>query len=603
MNFYFAIITLLVLGTSKADQQDDFSVLKHGLEDLLRTGVASDSLKNISKNFQLKFDYDGSFYFENISGHLACDLCDSVAKLFLELREKWHAKENILTDLLVTVCDTFHMQKKKVCRGILGPQVDVLTYIMDNSPNLTGERVCALLTINFGCDQPFAHFNWTVDVPPKTDANSKQQKPKKDETFKILQISDVHFDPLYTPGANADCGEPLCCQNDQTDVKNPSDACGYWADYRNADVPLYTLKELLNQTKTHDFDMVYFTGDIVSHRVWSTSVESNMKSEKIFRDLLRKTYDVPIYHVLGNHEPHPLNFYSPNISNKNISSEWVFKSLADDVRQNFSNETIQTILKGGYYTVLIKPGFRLIVLNNNICQYLDIWLLLNDVDPYDQLKWLVQVLSDAEKNGEKVHILHHVPSGSKDCLPVWSREYSRIISRFSSTIKAQFNGHTHLDEFFLYYNTSKDDKAAEPVSVAFNGASVSTFVDINPSYKVYEVDTNTLEVLDFEEWTFNLTLANSQPKEPLKWFKIYSFKDHYNLSSLSPKSIDDLVINMAKNKEMLRDFIRFSYRLGNGSLKKCDADCEKAALCRIITMVPSYKAKCEQIKNIYDTNY
>lgn len=54
----------------------------------------------------------------------------------------------------------------------------------------------------------------------------------------------------------------------------------------------------------------------------------------------------------------------------------------------------------------------------------------NDVDPFGQLSWLVEVLEDAEAQGESVHILGHIPTGSVDILKVWSREYNRIINRF-----------------------------------------------------------------------------------------------------------------------------------------------------------------------------
>ena len=28
----------------------------------------------------------------------------------------------------------------------------------------------------------------------------------------VLHITDIHYDPLYTPGLTHDCGEPLCCR-------------------------------------------------------------------------------------------------------------------------------------------------------------------------------------------------------------------------------------------------------------------------------------------------------------------------------------------------------------------------------------------------------
>lgn len=54
---------------------------------------------------------------------------------------------------------------------------------------------------------------------------------------------------------------------------------------------------------------------------------------------------------------------------------------------------------------------------------------MNSTDPYGQLAWLVDELEMAERNGEKVHIINHVPPGQPDCLKTWSRNYYDIINR------------------------------------------------------------------------------------------------------------------------------------------------------------------------------
>lgn len=53
-------------------------------------------------------------------------------------------------------------------------------------------------------------------------------------------------------------------------------------------------------------------------------------------------------------------------------------------------------------------------------------------DPLDakrHLDWLVSELAKAERAGEKVHIVTHVPPGARDLTFTWSREYNRIINR------------------------------------------------------------------------------------------------------------------------------------------------------------------------------
>ena len=132
------------------------------------------------------------------------------------------------------------------------------------------------------------------------------------------------------------------------------------------------------------------------------------------------------------------------------------------------------------------PGLRLIALNNNNCYVFNWWVLYSIDEIKDQLQWLHDTLLIAENRGEKVHILAHIASGEGSCFSYWSREYRRVVERFSETISGQFNGHSHFNEFNIFYSLKDISK---PVSVAWNGGSITTYTDVNPNYNVYYVDT------------------------------------------------------------------------------------------------------------------
>lgn len=66
------------------------------------------------------------------------------------------------------------------------------------------------------------------------------------------------------------------------------------------------------------------------------------------------------------------------------------------------------------------------------------------------------------------------------------RSFKTIFSRFANTITGHFNGHTHRDQFWVYY-----DDDAHAVGVSWNGASITTYSDANPSYKLYQIDGET----------------------------------------------------------------------------------------------------------------
>ncbi len=68
----------------------------------------------------------------------------------------------------------------------------------------------------------------------------------------------------------------------------------------------------------------------------------------------------------------------------------------------------------------------------------------------------------------------------------WSHEFNRLIRRFNNTVVGQFFGHTHFDEFEIFF--SKDEDGATPTGVAFLGPSLTPHGGINPAYRIYEID-------------------------------------------------------------------------------------------------------------------
>lgn len=167
---------------------------------------------------------------------------------------------------------------------------------------------------------------------------------------------------------------------------------------------------------------------------------------KTFSALTESFPNIPIYPIIGNHEPHPVNQFAPdNINSTELSSRAFYRFIADEWNDWLPSEARITIEEDGFYTVLVQEGLRIIAINNNDCYTYNFWLLYNASYPAKQLQWLHDTLLEAENNNEKVHILAHIPSGEGGCYNTWAREYRRIVDRFWDTISAQFNGHTHRD--------------------------------------------------------------------------------------------------------------------------------------------------------------
>ncbi|XP_023021435.2 sphingomyelin phosphodiesterase-like [Leptinotarsa decemlineata] len=578
--FLFAVTVLLVFTRScytlNEQDFDDDNAVKIPL------------WERIFRQFQQQKKFSSGLGEVSMNVNQTCTLCHlMVDTLIFEMKN-----EMTLTQLIFEIeyfCSILNIEKENVCEGVITLNADILTYIVKNQTKIDGTKICALILQSIGCEKG-NNYEWEIEIPPGNTV--KKPKPDGKTKFNILHLTDLHYDPLYTENKTKDCGEPLCCQNDQKKANNASDACGYWSSPENADVPLHTIEAMLNQTQSHEFEYVYFTGDMVSHRVWDTSVESNKKIITEILDQFVKYYKKPVYPVLGNHEAHPVNVFSPDEINGSLSTQWLYDMILEKWSWLPKDEVKDTILKGGYYTVLAQKGLRIVVLNNNVCSTENWWLIYDDRDPYGQLKWLAEVLHKAENNEEIVHILAHIPT--KSCLKVWAREYRKIIERFSNTVAAQFYGHTHRDQIHIYYNNK-----SEAMNVGWNGGSLMPD-EANPNYKLYTIDAKVFDVLDAETWTFNLTLANEMKE--IKWKKLYSFKEAYGMDGLLPANLDELVRNMASNDTFIELYNNFYYRDSDYD-HTCDEACKMRLLCEMVTTEQGKDEVCEELKEIRQNLY
>lgn len=144
------------------------------------------------------------------------------------------------------------------CRKLAHAFVPHLYHIVHTSP-LTNEEMCAIM-INDDCVPPNKplppHLNWTIPLPPPppprpapvqpqssmlslndddgtiVDGQQQQQQESlssggstssssssSSRSFRILHLSDAHFDANYVEGFGVDCGEPLCCRPQSTNSR------------------------------------------------------------------------------------------------------------------------------------------------------------------------------------------------------------------------------------------------------------------------------------------------------------------------------------------------------------------------------------------------
>lgn len=447
---------------------------------------------------------------------------------------------------------------------------------------ITPDQVCGYLSNNTCGKFHNPLDDWEVNLNISYQLNNEElaQRQQIDEALKepqpayrVIHISDTHVDLKYKTGAPAVCEEPLCCQVSSTQ-SNKSDAkAGYWGSYGLCDIPIRTFEsalKVLNSTlsESKDIDYIIWTGDVQPHDVWAQSKKSaNKIYDAVFGLIFRYLPNITILPTFGNHEMIPVDSFSPsNLLSiaKDDSPVWLYKKLDSFWSRWLPAKTVDTITKDGFYSASIRKGLKVISLNTNFCHTKNFWLYINSTDPGNQLQWLIHELQISELIHEKVHIIGHIPPGADDCMKVWSKNYNRILRRYSKTITGQFFGHTHTNEFEMFYDTSNDHMQNQakqsdisssqpagpnwiPISVGHIGPSITTFVDLNPSFRIYNVDPNAgFAPVDFETFFMNLTKANLMgPMQPT-WESAGFFSKRFSTKDTSPQSMHALLVDVAQ---------------------------------------------------------
>lgn len=517
----------------------------------------------------------------SVMSKVSCTACKAGTGLLQHyIRTGKSEKEIKLT--ILQFCVSLKIQSTRVCEGVTELFASEVIYVLSKI-KLGPEEICSFI-IGDACGDVYnPYHDWEVMFPPvaKPTIQAMDLPKAGAPTFKVLHLSDTHYDPYYSEGSNADCAEPLCCRLTNGVAKTKEQAAGKWGDYRKCDTPKITVDHMLkNIADTHpDIDYIVWTGDLPPHDVWNQTREENLKVLKDTVEQMSTMFPgTPIFPALGNHEAAPVNsFPPPFVDSPESSIDWLYNELDVQWRKWLPTSVSNTVRRGAFYSVLVRPGFRLISLNMNYCNNKNWWLLINSTDPATELQWFIYELQSAEFNGEKVHVIGHIPPGHSDCLKVWSRNYYAIINRYESTITGQFFGHTHYDEFEVFYDNQDLSRA---INIAYVGPSVSPYYDLNPGYRLYYIDgdhpQSTRAVIDHETWTMNLREANLYGY-PI-WFKLYSARKSYQMDALRPQDWHILIDTMTNDPNMFDMFYKYYYK-ASPVRPNCDTACKKRILC------------------------
>ena len=160
--------------------------------------------------------------------------------------------------------------------------------------------------------------------------------------------------------------------------------------------------------------------------------------------------------------------------------------------------------------------------------------------------WLENELQKAEDNDEFVYILNHFPLNGEFTLSECGKRFQALFDRYEYNIRGIFSGHTHRDDIegiHEYFNKEKI------IHLNFVAPQLTTYEYKLPSYRIYTIDKETKQVLDYEQFRLDRSVwltredyeskAESGDEDNLELDKAYSDDDVETMYVMSDGSPSD----------------------------------------------------------------
>ena len=500
--FSFLILgSILFLNTNALDRHPNFlPITKLGLE----TGLTCDECQALFKTVRV---FDKTRLGQEVAESLAREICQ---------------KDNGFGNCQ-QFCD-------ELCEGFISEFAPVIWSLGQTA---TPEGFCQFFKFCPSNQTQFHIFNPVFNDDNKWPVFSRYIF-KEVNKVPILQLTDLHLDMYYENNTAVNCGLPQCCRKEynQTLDGKPVEMSQEFGAFE-CDTPLSTWNSLLDQISvlnhSNPFKMILLTGDIPSHDIWNQSHSRNLEIiTQVLEDLERLFPTTPTYYVFGNHDNFPINLCNTNQSTnqsynaldyfQHLSTLGWFKWLGPHAQKTF----LET---GQYITGTPFRNLTILGLNSNLFTDSNFWLAAED---NFQIGNLTKFLNDslAIYPNTSVYLLNHIPFYSNGMVANVQGAYDLVANE--PRIRGIFEGHEHIDNFHLMY-----DKNNEPSQIAFSPPALVPG-QTNPSFRVYHVDPNSWEVMDFDQYRMNLTGSNLAHE--VTWHLAYQARNRFKLRDLSAKS-------------------------------------------------------------------
>jgi sphingomyelin phosphodiesterase acid-like 3 len=187
------------------------------------------------------------------------------------------------------------------------------------------------------------------------------------------------------------------------------------------------------------------------------------------------------------------------------------------------------------------------------------------------LAWLEEALSRSSRENKTVWLLMHVPPGIDSYTedkadgkslaaslwePRFLDRYLKLIHEYRSILAISFAGHTHMDDFRI----ARVDGG--PVLLHKIVPSVSPVFGNNPAFQVYQVDSDSGAITDWQTHFLDLSHSGTSIAERT-WSKEYAARQAYRLSAIDADAASALFQRIRSNPAAeVSDKYRHFFKVG-----------------------------------------
>jgi sphingomyelin phosphodiesterase acid-like 3 len=444
-----------------------------------------------------------------------------------------------------------------------------------------------------------------VAALPMAGFAEAQPAPQVGRNIPALLVSDIHFDPLHDPGKIKQLVDAPVSQwnsilsaapspNQQQAFAQLQETCRA----RGVDTPYDLLHSSLQAMRAQLPEAQFMTvsGDLLVHSFvcryqtllpQSTHAEYQafvLKTLSFVMQELRTAYPaIPIYVALGNNDSACGDYHF------DTGSEFLFRTgriLAEGLPAAQRQHVLKVFATGGYYSVAMAAPMRdtrLIVVN-------DIFLSTNystcagKADPAAttaEMAWLREQLAQAERLGQRVWVMGHIPpgidpyatvAGMKDvcmgaapALFLASEKLADLLAENAGVIRLGIFAHTHMDEVRLLEPMESGPHASPERAVAIKLVpSISPVDGNNPSFLVARINPASAMLQDYQ-----VIAASNQTGIGTTWSQEYDFAQAYHQAEFSAATVEEMIAEFQGDREAKteasRQYIR-DYFVGNLSI-------------------------------------